>query len=70
MSILIACVSNKKHEQQIFMAHKLEEKSNHYKCGVCLIGDIFLSCQKKLMIKKCVKCNANLSLEKNNRIKI
>ncbi len=70
MSILIACVSQKKHDQQIYMAHRLEKKHNHYKCGICLMGDIFLSKKNKLMISKCTICKAKLSLDNNEKIKV
>jgi hypothetical protein len=47
------------------MAHKMDGRKKHYKCGICLIGDIFLSPKSKLYQETCSVCRAKISIDNN-----
>ena len=68
MSITIACLEIRKANPRMFIAHTIDEKLNHYKCGVCLMGNIRLSILKKLIYNRCGICNAKLSIQNTEDI--
>jgi len=66
MTIKIECVNTKNEK---FMAHEVhaEKKIIKYKCGSCMVGDIFFDRKKKLIFNlknnRCSVCAAIIKIK-------
>lgn len=64
MRIQIECVSEKKSEPTIYMAHFVDEKNNFYKCGACMKGDIRVH-RGSVLTDSCKSCGAIIRMVKD-----
>lgn len=62
---IIECYNN---SEDKYSAHFIKKRNgfNHYKCGVCMVGDIFANkTNNETILKKCSSCGAKIINNKN-----